>query len=764
MFSPKKITLYTYSLISVSIITLLFFYLTNVLTAASITQQDGQPYTIQPGDSLYKIAEDFYGDGNLWSEIQAATNRLAIEDATFIEISDPSFIRTGQKIWIPNLSSSPPTPTPTSTYTAAPTNVPTSVPSSTATATYTLTPTPTSTATATSTSTTAATATRTPTLTRTPTPTESPEITATPEPTLAPIVELSVEPSILFVSPSEGETVPTTFEVEMMATGLEVEPAGEIKEGSGHMHILVDTDFVEAGELIINDESHLHYGQGQLTTTLELEPGEHVLRLQFANGAHIALDGDQYRDEITVMVVDEGGEPSVSFVSPSEGETVPTTFEVEMMATGLEVEPAGEIKGGSGHMHILVDTDFVEAGELIINDETHLHYGQGQLTTTLELEPGEHVLRLQFANGAHIALDGDQYRDEITVTVVDEGGEPGVSFVSPSEGETVPSTFEVEMMATGLEVEPAGEIKEGSGHMHILVDTDFVEAGELIINDETHLHYGQGQLTTTLELEPGEHVLRLQFANGAHIALDGDQYRDEITVTVVDEGGEPSVSFVLPSEGETVPTTFEVEMIATGLEVEPAGEIKEGSGHMHILVDTDFVEAGELIINDESHLHYGQGQLTTTLELEPGEHVLRLQFANGAHIALEGDQYRDEITVTVVDEGGEPGVSFVSPSEGETVPSTFEVEMMATGLEVEPAGEIKEGSGHMHILVDTDFVEAGELIINDETHLHYGQGQLTTTLELEPGEHVLRLQFANGAHIALDGDQYRDEITVTVEE
>jgi hypothetical protein len=33
-------------------------------------------------------------------------------------------------------------------------------------------------------------------------------------------------------------------------------------------------------------------------------------------------------------------------------------------------------------------------------------------------------------------------------------------------------------------------------------------------------------------LEPGEHVLRLQFANGAHIALDGPAYRDEITVTV----------------------------------------------------------------------------------------------------------------------------------------------------------------------------------------------------------------------------------------
>jgi hypothetical protein len=88
------------------------------------------------------------------------------------------------------------------------------------------------------------------------------------------------------------------------------------------------------------------------------------------------------------------------------------------------------------------------------------------------------------------------------------------------------------MAAEGLTVEPAGEIHEGAGHLHILVDTDFIPADELLPFDENHLHFGQGQLTTTLELEPGVHVLNLQFANGAHIALDGEEYRDTITVTV----------------------------------------------------------------------------------------------------------------------------------------------------------------------------------------------------------------------------------------
>ena len=95
-------------------------------------------------------------------------------------------------------------------------------------------------------------------------------------------------------------------------------------------------------------------------------------------------------------------------------------------------------------MHILVDTDFAPPGEVILTDAQHLHYGKGELTTTLALDPGVHVLHLQFANGAHIALDGDQYRDTITVTVASTtpvassaAAAPGVHFVTPATGATV---------------------------------------------------------------------------------------------------------------------------------------------------------------------------------------------------------------------------------------------------------------------------------------------------------------------------------------
>ena len=237
-----------------------------------------------------------------------------------------------------------------------------------------------------------------------------------------PAAEAAAEPvaqRVFFRQPTNNAIIPPTSVVKMGAEGLVVQPSGEINPGAGHMHILVDTDFVPAGEVIITDEQHLHFGDGSIEAELMLPPGDHTLRLQFADGAHIALEGEQFQDEITVLVAENAASPSVRFVQPTDGETVSSPLEVVMAATGLVVEPSGEIHQGSGHFHILVDTDFVPAGEVIITDEQHLHFGGGQLTTSLDLAAGEHILRLQFADGAHIALEGDAYQDMIVITVTD---------------------------------------------------------------------------------------------------------------------------------------------------------------------------------------------------------------------------------------------------------------------------------------------------------------------------------------------------------
>ncbi len=109
-------------------------------------------------------------------------------------------------------------------------------------------------------------------------------------------------------------------------------------------------------------------------------------------------------------------------------------------------------------------------------------------------------------------------------------------------------------------------------------------------------------------------------------------------------------------------------------------------------------------------------------------------------------------------------VYFIEPQDGATVPQTFPVVMAAEGLNIEPAGEIVEGSGHFHILVNEDFVPVGEIVpLNTENYLHFGQAQTETEVTLAPGEYTLRLQFADGAHQAYDSAEYGDEIHITVE-
>jgi hypothetical protein len=65
-----------------------------------------------------------------------------------------------------------------------------------------------------------------------------------------------------------------------------------------------------------------------------------------------------------------------------------------------------------------------------------------------------------------------------------------------------------------------------------MVDTDCLAAGQVVPKDDTHLHYGKGQLEAELALPPGLHTLCLQAADGAHIALAGEGMTQRITITV----------------------------------------------------------------------------------------------------------------------------------------------------------------------------------------------------------------------------------------
>lgn len=106
----------------------------------------------------------------------------------------------------------------------------------------------------------------------------------------------------------------------------------------------------------------------------------------------------------------------VFFLDSQDGAEVVSPFRVRMGVEGLIVEPADGIRAGSGHHHILIDVASTPLDQEIPKDVRHLHFGKGQTEAILDLEPGQHTLKLVFANGTHIPYN-PPITDTITITV-----------------------------------------------------------------------------------------------------------------------------------------------------------------------------------------------------------------------------------------------------------------------------------------------------------------------------------------------------------
>ncbi|MCB0196183.1 MAG: YbaY family lipoprotein [Anaerolineae bacterium] len=89
------------------------------LTPTYAQAPEGQEYTVQPGEWLSQIAEQFLDDTNRYTDIVEATNAKAAEDDSFTPITDPNVLEVGQKLWIPVPPADTATPAFAGTYTAS---------------------------------------------------------------------------------------------------------------------------------------------------------------------------------------------------------------------------------------------------------------------------------------------------------------------------------------------------------------------------------------------------------------------------------------------------------------------------------------------------------------------------------------------------------------------------------------------------------------------------------------------------------------------
>lgn len=108
-----------------------------------------------------------------------------------------------------------------------------------------------------------------------------------------------------------------------------------------------------------------------------------------------------------------------------------------------------------------------------------------------------------------------------------------VFFVAPQNGEIVASPVRVQFGIEGIELAPAGEVKENSGHHHLLIDTDpLPPMDQPLPSSDKIIHFGKGQTETSVDLPPGEHTLQLVLAAGNHIPHDPPVTSEKIIITV----------------------------------------------------------------------------------------------------------------------------------------------------------------------------------------------------------------------------------------
>lgn len=124
-------------------------------------------------------------------------------------------------------------------------------------------------------------------------------------------------------------------------------------------------------------------------------------------------------------------------------------------------------------------------------------------------------------------------------------------------------------------------------------------------------------------------------------ACAGDDATLTASTTTTAKPAGPSVKLTV---GDKTSGAVDFSMTASGITIEPAGEVHEHAGHFHLIADHGCHPVGTVIPKDADHVHLGKGQMEGKIYLAPGEHKLCLQVGDGAHTALN---ITDTKTVTV---------------------------------------------------------------------------------------------------------------------
>ncbi|MCI4683547.1 DUF4399 domain-containing protein [Candidatus Rhodoblastus alkanivorans] len=370
---------------------------------------------------------------------------------------------------------------------------------------------------------------------------------------------------IYFSDLKDGAAVSSRFTVHFAAENIAVVPTDKPEPNSGHFHIIIDNPLPPPDVPIPNDPNHLHFGRGQQEAEIILPAGDHTLQLLMGDEHHMQFIPPVASEAIHVHVgastVEKPRVPAppgarISFVGLEDGAKIPTHSTVKFGASGVVIAAAGKASQeipGSGHFHLLIDTDLPPLDREIPSDPNHIHFGRGQMETQLDLTPGPHTLQLLLGDYEHIPHDPPIMSKLIHVVAVDNGAPktasaappPGrtpsppdarVYFIYPKNGDTIYPHSTIRFGLSNMGVCPAGVYKLNTGHHHLLIDLPTPPLDKPLPNEPNLMHFGRGETEVKLSLSPGKHTLQLIFADYRHTPHDPPVISQRIEVTVLKPG------------------------------------------------------------------------------------------------------------------------------------------------------------------------------------------------------------------------------------
>ena len=113
----------------------------------------------------------------------------------------------------------------------------------------------------------------------------------------------NAEQNVYFINLKDGDKLESPIFIQFGLSGMGVAPAGTNREGTGHHHLLINVDDIDISKPIPSSSNHIHFGDGQTETTIDLPSGVYTLQLLLGNMSHIPHNPPVVSKKIKIEVI-----------------------------------------------------------------------------------------------------------------------------------------------------------------------------------------------------------------------------------------------------------------------------------------------------------------------------------------------------------------------------------------------------------------------------------------------------------------------------